>query len=193
MKTTDWPFDFSILPYRQRRASIPYVYDHFVEIPQSDALCCIYSIVEESMGNYLGLLAILKHKASPTLYLNHVEHTGFRDNVFVNTKGTLIFLQACLYNPQKKRQKRPILIIDLADDSFSYLDTDNLNPSYRIVELDEHTFGIEGAPSQLAASEEFRQFCSTVIRPDKLRHYRLSKISKLYKLLFGRPYPRFLL
>ena len=44
-----------------------HVYDEYFEIPQSDTLCCIYSIAEVSMCNYLGFLAILKNKEKPLL------------------------------------------------------------------------------------------------------------------------------
>ena len=44
MKTATWDCDFSSLPYWENREHIPFIYDTFCEVPQSDALCCIYSI-----------------------------------------------------------------------------------------------------------------------------------------------------
>lgn len=51
MTATDWKFDFESLPRWDNRERIPFVYDAFFDIPQNDALCCIYSIVEVSMCN----------------------------------------------------------------------------------------------------------------------------------------------
>ena len=67
MKTTDWEYDFASLPRWDNRERIPYVYDEYYALPQSDTLCCLYSICEASMLNYLGFLAILKNKENPEL------------------------------------------------------------------------------------------------------------------------------
>ena len=69
-ETTDWKFDFSTLPHWEDRYSMPYIYDKFLDIPQSNTLCCIYSIAEVTMCNYVGFLAIIKNKEKPSIFLN---------------------------------------------------------------------------------------------------------------------------
>lgn len=61
MKTTGWKYDFTSLPHWENREKDPLIYDEFFEIPQSDILCCLYSITEVSMLNYQGFLAILRN------------------------------------------------------------------------------------------------------------------------------------
>ena len=66
MKTTDWNYDFHSLPHWDNREKLHYVCDEYYEIPQSDTLCCLYSICEAGMLDYLGFLAILKNKKRQT-------------------------------------------------------------------------------------------------------------------------------
>lgn len=98
MRTTDWKFDFSALPNWSNRDSIAYVYDKFLEIPQNDVLCCIYSIAEVSMCTYLGFLAILKNKEKPSLFFNVAHGFNFLPCIDTNAKGNLIFLRPYLYD-----------------------------------------------------------------------------------------------
>lgn len=77
MNTTDWKYDFASLPRWDTREKFPFVDDEFFELPQSNTLCCLYSIVEASMLNYVGFLAILKNKDNPELILNLAEEFVF--------------------------------------------------------------------------------------------------------------------
>ena len=132
-ETTDWKFDFSTLPHWEDRYSMPYIYDKFLDIPQSNTLCCIYSIAEVTMCNYVGFLAIIKSKEKPSLFLN-IKDFQFCGNMSANSKGNLIFLQPSIYDRKAHRMKRPILIIDIEKNRFAYRDTNNLNPSYNVEE-----------------------------------------------------------
>lgn len=140
---TDWKFDFSSLPHWDNRKTIPYVFDRFYHIPQSDTLCCIYSIAEVGMCRYMGFLAILKNKEKPELILNIADGINFYRNFFVNKKGNIIFLQPFIYNRATKKSSCPIMVLDIAEGKYAYYATDNGNPCYNIVELSEWVFGIE--------------------------------------------------
>lgn len=114
-------------------------YDQFHEIPQQDALCCLYSIVEARMLHYVGFLAILKNKSDPTLFLNISQGMNFYDSFFVSGDGRLIFLQPCLYNEQCGI-KTPILVIDLAENRFSYVLTDNIRSWHSVKQKSSDVF-----------------------------------------------------
>ena len=124
MKIATWDCDFSSLPYWEDREHIPFIYDTFCEVPQSDALCCIYSIAEVSMGDYRGFLAIFKQKNAPRLYLN-VTTVNFRDQMCANKEGNLLFLRPHIYEPEVKVVKEPVIVIDIQNDLFTYFDMEN--------------------------------------------------------------------
>ena len=189
MKTTDWKYDFSSLPRWNIRNTIPFVYDEFFEIPQSDMLCCIYSVAEVSMCNYLGELAILKNKDKPELLLNITEGISFYPNFSVSSDGNLIFLQPCIYYQQNSSVKIPILIIDLSQNTFSYLVTDNANPSYRIVELKPNVFGIEADDHQKNADKSLRSLSRKKIRINRLKWYDISMLNALPEMISCQNHP----
>lgn len=97
MRTTDWKFDFSSLPYWNNRETLWDAYDEFYEIASSNLLCCLYSIAEVRMLDYRGFLAILRNKNDPELILNISEYT-FTQTFFTDKEEKLIFLQFCLHN-----------------------------------------------------------------------------------------------
>ena len=179
MKTTDWKFDFSSLPRWDNRNSIPYVYDEFFEIPQSDTLCCIYSIAEVSMCNPLGFLAIIKGKQKPELFFNITEGICFCPNVSAGKDGNLLFLQPSIYNKDTNTISRPILIIDIARRVFSYFATDNQNPCYHVVELNNNVFRIEADASQKKNDKHLRALCRKKIRINRLKWHDLSELTSL--------------
>ena len=140
MSGTDWNFDFSGLPKYDVRKRIPFVYDKFFEISESDALCGIYSIVEASMLNYIGALVLLKNKQEPRVVLNVTKDINFTDNFSCSKDGRYIFLQASFWDHVKNGLKRPIVIIDILKEQFSVLKTDNLSSPYEIVEIKKDIF-----------------------------------------------------
>lgn len=186
MKTTDWKFDFSSLPHWDKRNSIPYVYDEFLDIPQSDTLCCIYSIAEVSMSNYLGFLAIIKNKEKPELFLNITEGIAFCPNISVNLDGNLIFLQASIYNKDTHTVKRPILIIDISKQFFSYVSTDNYNPCYEVVELNKNVFRIKADANQKKSDKRLNVLSKKKIRINRLTWHDLSELNSLPEMLFRK-------
>ena len=177
MRITDWKFDFSSLPHWNDRDTILWIYDEFFDIPQSDTLCCIYSVAEVSMCNYLGHLAILKNKEKPELLLNVDQGMSFCDNVSVSTDGSLIFLQPDI------RYKRPVLIIDITKNIFSYVLTDNHNPCYKIVESGRNVFAIEADAYQKKNDKLLKALCRRKIRINSLRWYSLDKLESLPEMI----------
>ncbi len=183
MRATDWKFDFSSLPRWGKRNSIPWVYDEFYEILQSNTLCCIYSIRETTMMNYLGFLAILKNKEKPELFFNITDGISFCPNFFTNTEGNLIFLQPSIYKMQNNSVKRPILIIDISKCIFSYIVTDNTNPCYKIVELDNNAFKIEADAYQIKSDKHLNELNGKIITINHLEWYNLSNLESLPEMI----------
>lgn len=171
----DWKFDFSSLPYWDNRNYIPYVYDKFYPIDKNDALCCIYSIAEVSMCNYVGFLAILKNRNDPYLYLN-ITDMCFCDEFSSNQNGNIIFLQPSIYFEKTNISKRPILIIDLKKELYTYFDTDNYNYSYKVMQTDEMSFTIKVDDNQKIAQE-------LNIKLKSLKWYNLKDLGSLRQKL----------
>lgn len=176
---TDWKFDFSSLPLWDNRHSFSGIYDKFFQVDQNDTLCCIYSILEASMCNYVGFLAILRNKANPKLILNVTDGMNFCENFFADESGNYIFLQPSIYLSEINAVKRPILILDISRAKFTYYDTDNTNPNYRIVQLKEYLFGIKADQNQRKHDIRLKALERNKIDLRRLIWYDFSEISAL--------------
>ena len=185
MKPTDWNFDFSSLQRWNNRETIHDIYDRFYEIPQNDALCCLYSITEARMGDYRGFLAILKNKEDPSVLVDIGSGMNFCDNFAVSDDGNLIFLMPHIYDPRYWIIS-PILLIDLKTNRFSYILTDNINPCYKIVQKSEGLFEVETFESQ-RNDERLMAIHGMKIRPDQLNWYTLSKLPSLPNMVKQGP------
>lgn len=183
LAVTDWKFDFSNLPYWDNRQNLCGVYDRFFEIPQSDALCCLYSIYEVSMCSYLGFFAILKHKDDPQLIWK--SEINFRDNFCVNSEGNLIFLQPYLYDRNRNQSECPILILDIEKNRFSCLRTNNRSSGYKVVEKTKTLFVIEADEYQRKHNKELKALHGKKIRINWLKWNDLHALSSLPDLIFG--------
>ncbi len=183
MNTTDWKFDFSSLPHWENRQHSPFISDEFHEIPQSDMLCCIYSISEVTMCNPLGFLAILKNKEKPELYLSAADRLVFCNNFSVSQRGDLVFLQPSIYKGEANRIKRPILIIDVCKNAFSYIDTDNINPCYKVAEINHAVFKIIPDEVQAKSNKQLRKLARKTIRIKRLKWRDLSELESLPDLI----------
>lgn len=182
MRTTDWNYNFSSLPRWDNRERIPYIYDKFYEIPQKDVLCCIYSIAEAGMMDYIGFLAILKEKENPSLLLNIAEGYNFCDNFSVSADGNFIFLQPSIYD-KEYGVSRPILIIDLNGNRFSYVLTGNYSTTYQVKQKSERVFVVEADVSQ-KDNERLQALHGKEIRIDELKWYSMKKIQSLPEIIF---------
>ena len=178
-KTTDWQFDFSTLPRWNNRNIVPFVYDKFHHLPKSDTLCCIYSIAEVGMGRYQGFLAILKNKEHPELLLNFADNMCFCDNFSASKNENIVFLQIVFYDKAKESMRGAILILDIAHQKFAHYDSDNCNPSYKIVELNDHLFGIEADEKQKENDERLNALSKQKIDLHTLKWYDFSKLNSL--------------
>lgn len=183
MQTTDWNFNFSSLPYWNNRNSIPFVYDEFFEIPQNDSLCCIYSISEVSMCNPLGFLAIIKNKQNPHLYLNVTDGIAFSPIFSLNNDGNLIFLQPNIYYKDTNTIKRPILIIDISKNIFSFFPTDNHNPCYTVSEVNKNVFKIKADPLQKKHDKLLKALSKKKIKINALNWFDLNTINLLPQMI----------
>lgn len=126
MKTTDWQFDFSALPFWGDRSQPSWVYDEFFEFPKLDMLCCLYNIREVTMMNYLAHLAILRNKESPELVLNIAEGFSFRPECVASKDGTLLFLYPVISRNNNTRS--PQLILDFRKNRFCITRKDSRFP-----------------------------------------------------------------
>ena len=183
MKTTDWKYDFTSLPYWDNHSQL-YVFDEYLEIPQTDILCCVYSISEVSMCNYLGFLAILKNKRNPELILNITDNINFLNQISVNANGNLIFLQSNLYDKSSKKSERPLIIIDVEKNRFSFFKTNNFNPCYKVIELNEDTFGIKADDYQKKYDERLEALSRKKIKIRHLQWYDFTEFSTLPQKIF---------
>lgn len=182
MKTTDWKYDFSSLPHWKNREKMPFVFDEFFELTKTDVLCCIYSIAEVSMDNYIGFLAILKNKDCPSLLLNITDEFLFSTNFSASTDERFIFLQPSIYD-ERCEEKRPILIIDLIKCRFSYLLTKNLNRCYKIKQECDHVFTIEADALQRKNNKALKALHGKEICIDKLQWHDIQELKSLPKII----------
>lgn len=185
--TTDWKFDFTSLPRWENHNSVHYAYDEFFEIPQTDTLCCIYSIAEVRMMSYQGFLAILQNKENPKVVLNVTEDMNFCDNFSVSNDGNLIFLQPSLYNDKTKQVKHPILILDIESKKFAYVETNQWSSEYKVVEVEEKVFKVEPDPVQAKRDERLQTLGEMIIKVDELKWYPWSKLNQLSKMIYKKP------
>ena len=183
MKTTDWEYDFASLPRWDNRERIPYVYDEYYALPQSDTLCCLYSICEASMLNYLGFLAILKNKENPELVLNIAEAFPFCVNFSASDDGNLLFLQPSIYDRDRNRCARPVLILDIQKNRFSYIKTANYCPEYKVVQKKANVFVIEADAYQRKHIKQLAALHGKKIRTRWLRWYAMNKLPALPQMI----------
>ena len=177
MKTTEWNYDFSSLPCWSNRETDPYIFDEYFALSKTDTLCCIYSITEATMCNYLGFLAILKGKDKPTLYLNIASRFNFCDEFFCSDNENLIFLQPSLYNVNYG-SKRPILVIDIISNRFSYLFRDNVRSTFKIVQKSDCRFKF--VPNEKTDKQE-----KTTINIINLIWHDIQKLNSLPEMLYN--------
>ena len=183
MRTTDWKYDFASLPCWDNREKFPYVYDEFYELPQSDTLCCLYSIVEASMLNYVGFLAILKNKEQPKMILNVAEKFTFCVNFSASEDGNLLFLQPSIYFPDMNRCIRPILILDIQNDCFSYIKTANYCPLYKVVQKKADVFVVDADEHECKNNKKLAALHGKKIRTRWLKWYKMDKLSQLPRMV----------
>ena len=182
MNTTDWKYDFTALPRWGDRQKPHFDRDEFFEIPQSDTLCCLYSIREASMLDYLGFLAILKKKDNPELILNLTEF-AFCVNFSASDDGNLIFLQPSIYDRPTNRCLRPVLILDIPNNRFSYIKTANYCPSYRVVQKKATVFEVEADARQMKGIRQLAALHGRKIRMRWLRWYAMERLPELPKMV----------
>ena len=183
MEPTGWEFDFTTLPQWDNRESLSGVFDRFFEIPQSDMLCCIYSIYEVAMGNCLGFLAVLKKKDKPELVLQ--SRVNFCINFSASSDGDLIFLQPYLCDRANNRSQCPVLILDLKKNCFSFLRTANRCPSYRVIQKKKSVFVIEADEYQRKNNKSLKALHGKKIRTKWLKWYDMDRLDNLRDMLFG--------
>lgn len=141
MRTTDWTYDFSSLPRWDNRERDPWIYDEYFELPQSDTLCCLYSISEVSMMNYLGFVAILRNKQHPELVLTIAENYAFCPFFDASADGTLLFMQPLFSSP--RNCVCPVLLLDLTSNRFACVLKANSQPSFRMTQKSDTVFTVE--------------------------------------------------
>ncbi len=141
-KTTDWNYDFpSLLKWNCH--SIPFTFDLFVEMPNIDMLFCIYSVVEVSMGNYLGRLAVLQNKQNPSLVFCSSNDIYFRPLAFADYEDGFLFLVAHLYSEDKTKLKEPVVILDASKGTFAYVEIKQVGVFRQIIKKCNGVFELQ--------------------------------------------------
>lgn len=92
-------------------------------------------------------------------------------------------MQPSLYYKKTNEMKRPILIIDIEKNVFSYFNTDNTNPCYKVVEFKENIFKINADEYQKKHDKQLDTLSRKEIRIDCLKWYAISEIHSLPKLI----------
>ena len=182
MDRTDWKYDFSSLPYWGRHSD-PFAYDEYMELPKIDALCGIYSIVEERMSWYWGKLAVLRDREAPRLVINGAERISFMPGCMASADETLIFLRAGVYDQKKNLLRCPLVILDLAKSRFSFLDTKTVNPGYTVAEIEPDVYVVEADAHQMRYDKRLRALNGRKLRMDKLAWYDLDRLECLPDLM----------
>lgn len=180
---TDWKCDFAALPGWDLREEIWDVRDEFYELPQSDTLCCIYSVTEASMLNYLGRLAVFQNKENPKLVVN-IEEYAFCLNFSASADGSLLFLQPSIYDRPTNRCKRPLLVLDVKRKRFSYLRTDNCCPAYKVTQKRDAVFVVEADEYQRKHIKPLAALHGKKIRTNWLKWHSLDKLHALPEMVF---------
>lgn len=182
MDTTDWIYDFGSLPLWDIHEKYWDAHDRFFELPQSDTLCCIYSIFEVTMCNCLGRLAILQNKANPQLVAQC--SYPFRVNFSASQDGNLLFLSLQIYDRATNRSKYPILILDIPNRRFSYITTKCSCPGFKVVQVNHHLFVVEADERERRNDKALQALHGKKIRTKCLRWHDLSKLDTLHDMVF---------
>ena len=134
------------------------------------------------MGNNVGFLAILKDKNNPTLLLNIAEEFNFCNNFSASKDGRFLFLQPSVYESRDNSIHRPMLVIDVLENKFAFIATDNINPCYKVIELDKFSFKVEADENQ-KGDRRLDKLCRKKILIDCLKWHTLSTLTSLPKML----------
>lgn len=184
-KTTDWPFNYSSLSCWDIHQTRFNIFDHFVELPKTDTLCCIYSIDEVSMLNYIGHLAILKTKERPSLVID-VPRYGFEPKVFASSDQRYLFLVAHIYFRESREMMMPIIVVDVVKNTFAIFPNPGNCSAFDIVQLQQDLFEIQSDPREMEHSERCKAIHGQQISIVQLKWRRLSRLKNLPEIINPR-------
>lgn len=184
MNIQGWNFDFESLPYwPDEKDSYQFTHELY-ENEQSDLACVLYSILENTMCNYLGCLAILRKKEDPCLDLVIHSFLVPWHQVSFSSNGNQIFLQVSIHNRSRSRYVRPLLVLDLAQNRFSYVRENLYSVSYRIEEVTPDLFFLVIGDPQSSSKQEI-VFSKEAIDFDTLAWFPMKEIESLSDKYFG--------
>lgn len=131
-------------------------------------------------------LAILKNKNKPELLINIASGFNFCPNFSVNSTGDLLFLLPSIYDKDTQTVLRPILVIDIFRNAFSYIPTNNHNPCFKVVEIKENIFKIDADERQMKSDRRLKTLSRKKIRINRLKWYDLSNLHSLPDMLLRK-------
>lgn len=156
----------------------------FVELPKVDTLFCIYSVVEASMLNYLGRLAILKNKQKPEVEFCSSNGIYFRPVAFADNEENLLFLVAHIYNESTTELKEPFIILDIIKGAFAYFTAKGIGGFHKVVKKSKGVYEMR--------HDEFtimRQVSKTPlikqIHIGDIKWYPLDMLNELKQIIFN--------
>lgn len=181
-KTTDWSYDFQSLP-KWDLHKWAYTFDLFLDLPKVDTLFCIYSVVEGSMMNYSGRLAVLQNKHEPKLSILSSDKIYFLPFLFADYEVNLVFMIAKLSNDDRTKYKEPIIIFDASKENFAIFETEGIGgirkfskKSNGVYEMQHEGFTINRKASKNPLIAQ--------IKIDDLKWHPIITLNELNKIVF---------
>lgn len=180
-----WVYPFDTLPHWDHHGRFANVEDKLYENPYADMACLLYSIVEASMCNYIGFLAILENKASPVLSLNLTELEFPWNEIFFSKDGQLIFVKARAYNRQKNKMHFFFLVINLKKAIFAYQKISSGNECYSWEETRPGKFRIVVDAYQAAYDQTLQTLDGMVVDTDEMEWFPIKEIHQLHCRIYA--------
>jgi|GEM_PF-2564504 len=175
----NWNIDLEALAGVNRN-NHHWIRDEFYLSPDNKFLSIVYSIAEYRMGWYFGSLAIYTNQYEPEEVLNNgdILCNGTTNHLFYSNDSRFAFVKVKIDVNHDFKIILPFLIIDLADNKFSYYLISN-NFAYSIKD-------IGGCKFQLIESSNEKRFLSRnneIIDVTKLSWYPMDRLSSLVKIV----------
>lgn len=157
MDINGWNYLFESLPHWRIRERFPYVYDQLTQSPSNKYAILIYSIVEVSMCNEVGCLAVFESREHPLLLLNaYKAHFPPQTPVF-SANGRYVCLKSQVYLSDQNRVECPLLLLDLYERQFTVLTMDTHGYQIAIQNQTEKELVLHLAPCSNPSEESEQQ------------------------------------
>ena len=156
LDTLGWKIDFNqILTPKRGIDPYIYLYDTFYESADKKYACLLYTIVEWTMMNYSGLIAIYENKEKPKLIVNPTtQWFSFEGDSTLFFDKDFLFIRKNAYNENPLLSGIPFIAIDLKNKKFGFIDFDASSIYYSIhyIESNIYKFNLD-TPNEIMGSK----------------------------------------